>query len=91
MRIYKGKYVGSIDSMISSFEKVNHNISTWESLATEGILLDIDYKKKYSLIGLNEVRERIIVNLRDEILKNLIDEGEQITDKKKNMHQKHTH
>ena len=57
MRIYKGKYVGSIDSMISSFEKVNHNISTWESLATEGI----DYKKKYSLIGLNEVRERIIV------------------------------
>ena len=54
MRIYKGKYVGSIDSMISSFEKVNHNISTWESLATE------DYKKKYSLIGLNEVRERNI-------------------------------
>jgi hypothetical protein len=80
MRVYKGRYKSSIEDILNSLEKLSYTeLSdaqkswiqksgyTWDG--DSNIIFNIDYEK-FDIIGLNEVRNELKTNLRDEILSN---------------------
>lgn len=80
MRVYKGRYKSSIEDILNSLEKLSYTeLSdaqkswiqksgyTWDG--DSNIIFNIDYEM-FDIIGLNEVRNELKTNLRDEILSN---------------------
>lgn len=80
MRVYAGRYKGSVEDIVNSLVKISYTELndyqkswlqktgyTWDG--ENNIIINIDYGK-FGLIGLNDVGKILKTNLRDEILSN---------------------